>query len=101
MTDTTDLTTGVSRAELTRIVMEAHPELIKAMEKAGQNFYENEDAWQEEVAQHQRNAGMPRRSLESPFGKALRQAAVAVTEKFEAMLAAGEPRGPSRPTGTG
>ncbi len=101
MTDTTDLTTGVSRAELTRIVMEAHPELIKAMEKAGQNFYENEDAWQEEVAQHQRNAGMPRRSLESPFGKALREASTAVFDKSKELLAAGALRGPGRPTGTG
>ena len=59
------------------------------MERASEEIYRHEDAWQEEAARHQRAAGMPKRSLQSPYGKALRQAAVAVTEKFEEMLAAG------------
>ena len=72
-TTTPALAAGVPYSELTRLVAEAHPDLIKALEKASQEFNENEDAWQEEVARHQRNASMPRRSLESPYGKALRE----------------------------
>ena len=99
MTDaiTTD---SSSRSERTRLVMEAHPELIEAMERAGEEFYENEDAWQEEIARHQRDAGLPEQSLESPFGKALREASTAVFTKSEELLAAGALRGPGRPTGT-
>ncbi len=90
MTDTTTTdTTEFTRSEITHIVMKAHPALIEAMEKAGQEFYEKEDGWQEEVATHQRAAGMPKRSLESPYGKALRQASTAVLEKSKELLAAG------------
>ncbi len=100
MTDiiTTD---SSSRSERTRLVMEAHPGLVEALERAGEEFYENEDAWQEEVARHQRDAGLPVQSLESPFRKALREAGAAVDEKSEELLAAGALRGPGRPTGTG
>jgi hypothetical protein len=97
MTDTPEFT----RSEITRIVMAAHPELIAAMERASQEFNENEDAWQEEVARHQRNASMPRRSLESPYGKALREASTAVVAHSKELLTAGALRGPGRPTGTG
>ena len=84
-----ELAERVSYSEITHIVMKAHPELIEAMEKAGQEFYEKEDGWQEEVATHQRAAGMPEQSLESPFGKALREASTAVVEKSKELLAAG------------
>ena len=94
MTSTTIVTPklaeGVSYSESTRLVAEAHPGLIEAMERAGQEFYEKEDGWQEEVATHQRAAGLPQRSIESPYGQALRQAAVAVTDKFDELLASGQ-----------
>ncbi len=99
--DTTSHAEGASRSEITRIVMEVHPELIEAMERAGEDFYRHEDAWQEEAARQQRAAGMPKQSLKSPFGKALREASTAVVEKSEELLAAGALRGPGRPTGTG
>ena len=93
MTSTTiatpDLAKGVPYSELTRIVAEAHPSLIAAMEKASEEFYRHDAIWQDEVARNQRNAGLPERSLESPFGKALREASTAVVEKFEELLAAG------------
>ena len=84
-----NLAKGVPYSELTRIVAEAHPSLIAVMEKAAQEFYRYDAIWQEEVARNQRNAGLPERSLESPFGKALREASTAVVEKFEELLAAG------------
>lgn len=43
----------------------------------------------------------PARRLEIPYGRAQREAAAAVVEAFEAILAAGALRGPGRPTGTG
>ena len=73
MIATPDLAKGVPYSELTRIVAEAHPSLIAAMEKASEEFYRHDAIWQEEVARNQRNAGLPERSLESPFGKALRE----------------------------
>ncbi len=83
-----ELAERVSYSEITRIVMKAHPELIEAMEKALREFYENEDGWQEEVAQQQRAAGMPRRSLESPYRQALREASTAVVERAKELLSA-------------
>lgn len=96
-----NLAKGVPYSEITRFVAEAHPSLITAMEKASEAFYRNDAFWQEEVARRQRNAGMPEQSLESPFGKALREAAVAVFAKSKELLAAGALRGPGRPTGMG
>ena len=84
-----NLATDVPYSEITRLVAEAHPGLIAAMEKASEEFYRHDAIWQEEVARNQRNAGLPERSLESPFGKALREASTAVVEKFEELLAAG------------
>ncbi len=98
--DARELAKGVPYSESTRLVAEAHPDLIEAMEKASEEFYRNDAIWQEEVARNQRNAGMPEQSLESPFGKALREAAVAVFDKSKEILAAGALRGPGRPTGT-
>ncbi len=93
MTNTTttapELAERVSYSEITRIVMKAHPELIEAMERALREFYENEDGWQENVSRHQRAAGMPERSLESPYGQALREASTAVFERGKELLAAG------------
>ena len=87
MTDTTTTdTTEFTRSEITHIVMKAHPALIEAMEKAGQEFYEKEDGWQEEVATHQRAVGMPEQSLESHFGKALKEAAAAVVTILKAVF---------------
>ena len=86
---TPKLAERVPYSEITRIVMRAHPELIEVMEKASEEFYRNDAIWQEEVARHQRNADMPEQSLESPFGKALREAAAAVVEKSKELLAAG------------
>jgi hypothetical protein len=101
MTDTSTFSEGVPFSDRTRLVAVAHPDLIEAMEKASEEFYRNDAIWQEEVARRQRNAGMPEQSLESPFGKALREASTAVFTKSEALLAAGALRGPGRPTGTG
>ena len=96
-----DLTKGVPYSEITHFVAEANPALIEALEKASQEYHRHEESWQEECARHQRNAGMPEQSLESPFGKALREASTAVVEKSKELLAAGALRGPGRPTGTG
>ncbi len=89
MIDTTDLTAGVSRAELTRIVMAAHPELIATMERAGEEYYRNDAIWQAECARQQRAAGLPQQSLESPYGKVLRQASTAVLSAFDALTTPG------------
>ena len=99
--DTPALSEGIPYSERTRLVGEACPDLIEAMERAAQEFYRNDAIWQEEATRHQRNAGMPEQSLESPFGKALREASTAVVEKSKELLAAGALRGPGRPTGTG
>ena len=87
-TDSPVLSERVSRSEITRIVMKAHPDLIQALERALREFYENEDGWQEEVATHQRAAGLPQRSLESPYRQALREASTAVVERAKELLSA-------------
>ena len=89
MIATPDLAKGVPYSELTRIVAEAHPSLIAAMGKASEEFYRHDAIWQEEVARNQRSASLPKRSLQSPFGKALNEAAAAVVEKSKELLAAG------------
>ncbi len=93
MTSTTiatpKLVEGVPYSEITRLVAEVDPALIEALEKASQEYHRHEDTWQEEAARHQRNAGMPKRSLQSPFGKALNEAGAAVVEKSKELLAAG------------
>ncbi len=92
MTSTTiatpKLAEGVPCSESTRLVAEAHPGLIEAMERAGQEFYEKEDGRQEEVATHQRAAGLPQRSLESPYRQALHEASTAVVERAKELLSA-------------
>ncbi len=100
-TDTTPPSKDVSRSGITRVVAVAHPDLIEAMERAAESSYRHEDAWQAECARQQRAAGMPERSLESPFGRALREASAAVVEKSKELLAAEALRGPGRPAGTG
>ncbi len=84
------LSEGISYSERTRLVAEARPNLIKAMEKAGQEYYALEVAWQEEAARQQRAAGMPERCLESPYRRALREAATAVTDAFDEMVVSGQ-----------
>ncbi len=88
-TDSSPLSEGVSYSDLTRLVAEKNPALIEAMEKASEEFYRNDAIWQEEVARRQRNAGMPEQSLESPFGKALREASTAVRSAFDALTTPG------------
>ena len=87
--DIPELAKGVPYSEITRFVAEANPALIEALEKASREYHRHEDTWQEEATKHQRSAGMPEQSLQSPFGKALREASAAVVEKFEELLAAG------------
>ncbi len=99
-TDTTALAADVPFSERTRLVMAACPDLIEALERASEESYLNEESWQEEVARQQRAAGLPKRRLESPYGRALREASTAVVEKSKELLAAGALRGPGRPTGT-
>ena len=103
MTNTTtsapELAERVPYSVITRLVAEADPALIEAMERAAEEFHRHEESWQADAARHQRNAGM--QSVESPFGKALREASTAVVEKSKELLAAGALRGPGRPTGTG
>ena len=84
------LAEGVPFSERTRFVLETHPALIEALEKASQEFYLHDPAWQEKCSRHQLNHGMPRRPVESRYGKALNEASAAVVGAFEAMLAAGE-----------
>ena len=81
-----ELAKGVSRSEMTRAVAEAYPALIEALEKAGEAYYQHDEDWQDEVARQQRAGGMPKRDLESPHGRALREAAKAVTDAFEALV---------------
>lgn len=92
MSDTTTIDTppskDVSRSEITSVVAAAHPDLIEAMERAAEGFYRHEDAWQDEITQQQRAAGMPEESLISPYGKALKEASQAVVAKFEELHAA-------------
>ena len=85
-----DLTKGVPYSEIMHFVAEASPALIEALEKASQEYHRHEESWQEEVARHQHNVGMPRRSLESPYGKALNEASTAVLAAFEEMLPSGQ-----------
>ena len=87
--DSPELAKGVPFSERTRLVTEAHPALIEALEKASREFYQNEANWQEEAERQQRAGGMPKRELESPYGRALREAATAVTDAFDELLAAG------------
>ena len=87
--DDPELAEGVPFSERQRFVGEADPAIVATLERACQEYHQHEESWQEECARHQRNAGMPKRSLQSPFGKALNEAAAAVVEKFEELLAAG------------
>ncbi len=86
--DAPALAKGVSYSERTRMVMEARPDLIEAMQKAAEEQYRHEDTWQDEVARHQHDAGMPEQHLESPYRRAAREASTAVFEKSEELLAA-------------
>ncbi|MEE8454249.1 MAG: hypothetical protein V3R90_05755 [Limibaculum sp.] len=95
------LSEGISYSERTRLVAEAHPDLIEALENASKEFYRSDAIWQEEIARHQRNTGLPEQSLESPFGKALREASTAVFAKSRELLTAEALRGPSRPPARG
>ena len=81
---------GVPFSERTRLVAEANPALIEALEKASQEYHQHEDAWQQECFRHQRAGGMPERRLESPYGRALREAATAVTDAFDELVASGQ-----------
>ncbi len=88
--DTSELAAGVSRSEITRFVAETRPDLIKALERASEEYYRHEDTWQEEAERQQRDTGMPKQGLESPYGRALREAATAVTDAFDEMVASGQ-----------
>ena len=87
--DSPELAKGVPFSERTRLVAEANPSLIEALERASEEYYRREDAWQQEAVRQQRAGGMPKRELESPYGRALREAATAVTDAFDELLAAG------------
>ena len=88
--DIPELAKGVPYSEITRFVAEANPALIEALEKASQEYHQHEDAWQQECFRHQRAGGMPERRLESPYGRALREAATAVTDAFDELVASGQ-----------
>ncbi len=88
--DTPELAKRVPRSEMTRAVAEAHPAIVAALEKACQEYHQHEDAWQQECFRHQRAGGMPERRLESPYGRALREAATAVTDAFDEMVASSQ-----------
>ncbi len=81
-----ELAKRVSRSELTRVVAEARPDLIEAMEKAGEAYYRLEEFWQAQTARQQRAGGLPERDLESPYRRAMRETAKAVTDAFEALI---------------
>lgn len=92
MTTTVDAAAPTARVPYsvrTRLVLEARPDLIKAMEKAGEAYYQHDEEWQAEVDRQQRAGGMPKRDLESPYRRALREAAAAVVEKSKELLAEG------------
>ena len=84
------LAAGVPYSERQRFVAEAHPAIVAALEKACQEYHQHEDAWQQECFRHQRAGGMPERRLESPYGRALREAATAVTDAFDELVASGQ-----------
>ena len=88
--DIPELAKGVPYSERQRFVAEAHPAIVAALEKACQEYHQHEDAWQQECFRHQRAGGMPERRLESPYGRALREAATAVTDAFDEMVASGQ-----------
>ena len=77
-----ELAKGVPYSEMTRAVAAARPDLIEAMERASEGFYRHEEFWQAETARQQRAGGLPEQHLESPYGRALRKAAVAVKAAF-------------------
>ena len=88
--DTPALAKRVPRSQMTRLVAEAYPALIAALEKASEEYYRHEANWQEEVERQQRAGDMPERELESPHARALREAAKAVTDAFDELVASGQ-----------
>ena len=88
--DAPELAAHIPFSERQRLVAESCPALIEALEKASREFYQNEANWQEEAERQQRAGGMPERELESPYGRALREAATAVTDTFDALVASGQ-----------
>ncbi len=84
------LAAGIPFSERTRLVALADPHLVETLERASQEYHRHEDAWQQEAARHQRNAGMPKRRLESPHGRALREVATAVVDAFDELVASGQ-----------
>ncbi len=89
-TTTTTDSPEFTRSERTRMVAAAHPHLIEAMEKAAQEYHENEDVWQQQATRQQRAGGMPKRDLESPYRRALREAAKAVTDAADEIIASSQ-----------
>ena len=87
MTDTTEFAAGIPYSERTRLVAEARPDLIETLERASEEYYRHEANWQEEAERQQRAAGMPERELESPHGRALREAATAVMDAADELIA--------------
>ena len=88
--DTPELAKRIPFSERQRLVAAANPALIAVLEKASEEYYRHEANWQEEAERQQRKAGMPERELESPHGRALREAATAVTDAFDEMVASGQ-----------
>ncbi len=78
-----ELAKRVPYSEMTRAVAAARPDLVEALERASEGFYRHEEFWQAETARQQRASGMPERELESPYGRALREASQAVVARFE------------------
>ena len=87
MTD--DLNRGVPLNEGWRFVQVTDPTLNENLEKAREDCRQKEKPWQEATAQYQIGANVKRRRLESPYGKALREAEAAVTGRLNALLDAG------------
>ncbi len=87
--DTPELAARIPFSERQRLVAAANPALIAALEKASEEYYRHEANWQEEAERQQRAGGMLERDLESPYGKALREAAKAVMTAFDELLASG------------
>ncbi len=73
------LAAGVVPSEGWRLVAAVDPALVETWRAARAAYRLNDPGWREETARWQRNSGV-RRSLQSPYAKALREAAAAVAD---------------------
>ncbi len=86
---TEDLSKGVPYEQRWRFIEAWEPELVAKWKEACEAYESNEAAWQERTRQYQISGNMPRRDLESPYGKARREAKAAVEAECRKLLVCG------------